>query len=187
VAEHWTIFYATKYNFTGDGVMRSIATLIRRFGLEERGAVLVEMTLITPLMIALSAGVFEFGNLIQKKLLVEAGLRDAARYAARCNADFSGLDCLGKAENIALTGSHDGTGSPRISDWTAAMVTVVVRDDQDAHDEATNTLIYRSVTANVRVVRAATSYPYAGTSLLSFLGIGPITLTASHEERVIGW
>ena len=49
---------------------------------------LIEMTLITPLMLAISAGVFEFGNLIQQKLLVEAGLRDGARYASRCNSQM---------------------------------------------------------------------------------------------------
>ena len=59
-----------------------------RFRREQRGTALVEMALIAPLMLILSAGVFEFGNLIHKKLLMEAGLSDAARFAARCNSQL---------------------------------------------------------------------------------------------------
>ncbi len=46
------------------------------------------MALITPLMLLLSAGVFEFGNHDPPKLLMEAGLSDAARFAARCNSQL---------------------------------------------------------------------------------------------------
>src|SRR4029079_14292798 len=62
-----------------------LSRYLSRFRRDQRGAVIVEMTLITRLMLVLSAGVFEFGNLIHDKLLMEAGLTDAARYAARCN------------------------------------------------------------------------------------------------------
>ena len=57
-------------------------------------------------MIGLSAGVFEFGQLFYQKLLMEAGLRDGGRYAARCNPDFytaGGLSCEQIARNIAAT------------------------------------------------------------------------------------
>ena len=69
--------------------MRRLLRHLKRFRREERGAILVEMTLITPLMIVLSAGVFEFGNLIHQKLLIEAGLRDYyLAEAERLRADF---------------------------------------------------------------------------------------------------
>lgn len=175
--------------------MRTVLQHLSIFGREERGAVLVEMTLITPLMIALSAGVFEFGNLIHQKLLIETGLNDGARYAARCNPDFyeakvgeTIFSCEQIAANIASTGTWDGSGGSRVVGWTAADVSV----DRDYLDipvttDAAGNQNYRSATASVRTVRVSTSFEYEGTSLLSYLGLNPITLTGAHEERVIGW
>lgn len=170
---------------------RNLLPVLKTFGRDQRGAVLVEMTLITPLMIALSAGVFEFGNLIHQKLLIEAGLKDAARYAARCNPTFyqpGGLTCEQVAANIAATGSWNGTGAARVAGWAGADVTVnrdfltiPITTDADGNQN------YRSSTADVRTVRVSTSFVYTGTSLLSYLGLSPITLTGAHEERVIGW
>ncbi|TIT92922.1 MAG: pilus assembly protein [Mesorhizobium sp.] len=165
-----------------------LGSLLDKFRRDERGAMLVEMTLITPLMISLSAGVFEFGNLIEKKLLIEAGLRDAARYTARCKQSFSGVDCQTVAANIAATATVDGTGTPRVSGWSAANVTVQptyltvpITTDGSGNQN------YRSSDANVYTVRVSTSFTYTGVSLLAYLGIGPITLTGAHEERYIGW
>ena len=146
------------------------------------------MTLITPLMISLSAGVFEFGNLIHQKLLIEAGLRDAARYAARCNPAFSGLNCETIARNLAVTGTTNGSGAARVPGWAAADVTV----DRDyltvpVTVDVDGNLNYRSTSANVYTVRVTTNFDYDGVSLLNYLGLSPITLTGSHEERVIGW
>lgn len=172
-------------------VFRELSATVKQFRHEEHGSVLVEMTLITPLMIALSAGVFEFGNLIHQKLLIESGLRDAARYAARCNPDFytpSGTTCEQIAANIASTGTWDGTGGARVAGWGSADVTVdrgyltiPITVDADGNQN------YRSATANVRTVRVSTSFEYDGTSLLLYLGLSPIILTGAHEERVIGW
>ncbi|WP_245454840.1 TadE/TadG family type IV pilus assembly protein [Mesorhizobium sp. M3A.F.Ca.ET.080.04.2.1] len=63
-----------------------LSRIVKRFRSDQHGTVLVEMTLVAPLMLLLSAGVFEFGNLIHDKLLMEAGLTDGARFAARCNS-----------------------------------------------------------------------------------------------------
>lgn len=175
-------------SFTGDVVYR-VLRLLERFRRDERGAVLVEMTLITPLMISLSAGVFEFGNLIHQKLLIEAGLRDGARFAARCNQTFNpALDCVAYARNIAATGTYNGTGAARVAGWAAADVTVdtdylaiAITTDADGYQN------YRSSGPFVYTVRVNTSFTYAGTSLLAYLGLAPITLTGAHEERYIGW
>ena len=161
--------------------MNFIARLIEKFRRDERGAVLVEMTLITPVMLALSTGVFEFGNLIHQKLLIEAGLRDAGRYYARCSTGA----CDTIAKNIAVFGNGGGTGTARVSTWTTTMVTVATIA-RPAVDGA-GVRLYRSDEVNVETVRITTSFPYTATSLLSYLGIGPFTISASHEERVIGW
>ncbi|MER8437775.1 TadE/TadG family type IV pilus assembly protein [Mesorhizobium sp. M1322] len=179
-------------------MIRTLCRHLDRFRRDSRGAVLVEMTLITPLMLILSAGVFEFGNLIHKKLLMEAGLSDAARFAARCNSQlytsypgFTAINCADIAANIAVFGNVAMTGSPRISDWEKSggasnNATVTIAAPASCRDAVVAGVTqYRSTTAQVCIVRAVGNYPYAGVGMLSFIGIGPITLTGSHEERLI--
>ena len=166
--------------------MRSLLGNLKNFGREERGAVLVEMTLITPLMIVLSAGVFEFGNLIHQKLLIEAGLRDAARYAARCTTAVTGVDCLANARNIAAFGSVAGT-TARVSGWDDADVVIATYTTANNVDPVTGLQDYRGTGAQVITVRATAAVPYAPVGLLAVIGIGAITLNASHEERFIGY
>ncbi|MDX8455534.1 pilus assembly protein [Mesorhizobium sp. VK9D] len=174
-------------------MLSALNSILRKFGREERGAVLVEMTLITPLMISLSAGVFEFGNLLHEKLLIEAGLNDGARYAARCNQAFNAtLNCATYAANIAATGTYNCGGdcsiASRVPGWLPANVTVdlnylVIPVTTDANGFQN----YHSSSSTVRVVRLSTSFTYAGVSLLDYLGLGPITFSSAHEERYIGW
>lgn len=163
-----------------------------RFRRDERGAVLVEMTLIAPLMIVLSAGVFEFGNMIHQKLLMQAGVNDAARFAARCNSqmytDFglAAINCADIAANIAVYGNPDGTGSPRVVGWAKTDVTVDVANVADCHDAVVGGVTqYRSVTAQVCIVKVTNSKLYSDLGMLSIIGIGPITLNGTHEERLI--
>ncbi|WP_292166257.1 TadE/TadG family type IV pilus assembly protein [Mesorhizobium sp.] len=164
---------------------------LHRFRREQRGTALVEMALIAPLMLVLSAGVFEFGNLIHKKLLMEAGLSDAARFAARCNSQMytkAGLtiDCADIASNIAVFGNAAGTGSARIAGWQKANVTVTIAASGSCHDAVVAGVTqYRSTTAQVCIVRAAGTLAYSGIGMLSLVGIGPMTLNGFHEERLI--
>ncbi|MCV3240678.1 TadE/TadG family type IV pilus assembly protein [Mesorhizobium sp. ZC-5] len=172
---------------------RRLSIFSQRFRRDEHGSALVEMTLIAPLMIALSAGVFEFGNLIHQKLLIEAGLRDGARYASRCNSQmysdygFAAIDCAANAENIALYGNIADTGTVRVPGLTADNITIDIAnlvDCENAVDGAGVTQ-YRSVTPLVCIVRASSTFDYPGVGLLDLLGIGPITLNGVHEERII--
>ncbi|PAQ07486.1 pilus assembly protein TadE [Mesorhizobium temperatum] len=164
---------------------------LHRFRREQRGTALVEMALIAPLMLILSAGVFEFGNMIHKKLLMEAGLSDAARFAARCNSQLytkAGLtiNCADTATNIAVFGNAAGTGNARIVGWQKANVTVTIAASGSCHDAVVaGVTLYRATTAQVCIVRAAGTLAYGGIGMLSLVGIGPMTLNASHEERLI--
>lgn len=151
---------------------------------------MVEMTLVAPLMLTLSAGVFEFGNLIHDKLLMEAGLTDGARFAARCNsqiytdAGLAAIDCASIATNIAVYGNVAGTGSPRVPNWQTANVTVTI--GTSCHNAVVGGVTqYRSATAQVCIVEADGTYPYSGVGLLSLVGFGTINLTGSHQERLM--
>jgi len=170
---------------------------LKRFRREHRGTAIVETALILPLMVPLSAGVFEFGNLIHDKLLMEAGLTDAARFAARCNSQMytdnglAAINCATIAANIAVFGNAGGTGNPRVKGWqkaggTSNNATVTIAASGSCHDAVVSGVTeYRSTTAQVCIVRATGAYPYSGIGMLSLLSIGPITLNGSHEERLI--
>ncbi|WP_292101456.1 TadE/TadG family type IV pilus assembly protein [Mesorhizobium sp.] len=172
-------------------MLRSIASHLRAFRRDQRGAVLVEMTMITPLMLFLSAGVFEFGNLIHDKLLMEAGLTDGARFAARCNSQMytdAGLaiNCADIATNIAVYGKATvaQTDTPRIAGWQKANVTVnMAFSCTDA--VVAGVTRYRSTTTQVCTVRAAGTFAYTGVGMLALVGVGPITLSGHHDERLI--
>lgn len=160
-----------------------LKSAVARFRASERGAALVEMTLITPFMLLLAAGVFEFSNIMHSKLLIETGLRDGTRYIARCYHGNTLGAC--QTDGIAIA-ANAGVGTPRVPNWTTGNITVTYQTTPITVDE-NGLQNYRSSSAQVRVVRMETSYAYTGTGLWNFLGFGALTLPAAHEERVVGW
>ena len=167
-------------------MVRLIARHLRRFRRDQRGTVLIEMAIVAPLMLLLSAGVFEFGNLIHDKLLMEAGLDDAARFAARCNSQIYTqanltINCATVAKNIAEHGNVGGTGTARVPGLNVTINTSTCYNTVDVN----GVVLYLSTTSQVCVVTASGTYAYSDIGMLSLLGIGPITLTASHQERFI--
>ncbi|KUM25667.1 pilus assembly protein TadE [Mesorhizobium loti] len=171
-----------------------LSRTLNRFHRDERGTVLVELAVVAPLMFLISAGVLEFGNLIHDKLLMEAGLSDGARFAARCNsqlytnAGLAAIDCAKIATNIAVFGNVTGTPPARVFGWQTANVTVTIADPttcKNAVDPTTGTVLYLSTTSQVCIVTASGTLAYSGVGLLSLLNLGPITLNASHQERLI--
>ena len=163
--------------------MTKLGQIIRRFHGDERGAALVEVAITAPLVLLLSAGVFEFSNILNTRLLLEAGVEDAARYMARCSSDWD--TCKGRAQNLAANGAVVG-GSARVAEWLPATVDITPTSTP-ATDVSTGTQLYLSNTSMVVVVDVSTSYSYPDVGFLSYLGFGALTLSVSHQERVIGW
>lgn len=164
--------------------MTRFGKIIGRFHGDENGAALVEAAITIPLVLLLSAGVFEFSNILNTRLLLEAGVEDAARYMARCSSDWA--TCKGRAENLAANGVV-ANGSARVTGWLPAAVVITTARSLDAVDVATGTQLYLSSKSTVDVVDVTTSYSYSGFGFLSYLGFSPLTLSVSHQERVIGW
>ncbi|WP_217578625.1 TadE/TadG family type IV pilus assembly protein [Mesorhizobium sp. GbtcB19] len=164
--------------------MLALRHIIGHFRSDEDGAVLVEMALLTPFLLLLSAGVFEFSNALNTRMLLDAGVRDAARYMARCSSDWD--TCSGLAKNLAVNGAVTG-GSARVTGWTVDEVTINKPVSLQAIDPATGTELYLSATANVDVVKVSTSYPYQDLGLWFYLGFPQLHLSVFHEERVLGW
>ncbi|AZO41665.1 pilus assembly protein [Mesorhizobium sp. M7D.F.Ca.US.005.01.1.1] len=155
-----------------------------RFHHDEQGAALVEIAIVTPLVLLLSAGVFEFSNIFNTRLLLEAGVEDASRYMARCSSDWD--TCSALATNLAVNGAVTN-GSQRVTGWTVDQVHITKAQSIQAIDTATGTQLYLSSTGTVIVVQVSTDYPYPTLGLWSYLGFANLTLTVFHQERVLGW
>ncbi len=158
-----------------------------------RGSVMVEMAAILPFLMALGCGVFEFGAFFYQYQMVEAGVRDAARYMARVTDTASSLTpCdpvvlaskVANAKDIAVMGVIGGA-TKRVSWWNEADVTV------DYATTIANPMIggyptYRGPRTGIRIINVSTSASYPGVGFLSFLGLSPPTISLSHQERCIG-
>lgn len=144
---------------------------------------MVEIAVVTPFVLLLAAGVFEFSNIFNTRLLLEAGVEDASRYMARCSSDWD--TCSALAINLAVNGAVTN-GSARVTGWTTGQVSITKEKSLQAID-STGTELYLSSTGTVIVVQVKTSYPYPTLGLWSYLGFGNVKLTAFHQERVLGW
>ncbi|MDX8463432.1 TadE/TadG family type IV pilus assembly protein [Mesorhizobium humile] len=165
-------------------MLAALKHIIQRFNSDVDGAALVEVAIVTPFVLLLAGGVFEFGNILNTRMLLDAGVKDAARYMARCSSDWD--TCKGLAQTLAANGAINGT-SARVSGWLPSQVTITPVSSTPAIDPATGTELYLSSTANVVVVEVSTSYPYPDLGFWSYLGFGQISLSVSHQERVFGW
>lgn len=163
--------------------MVSTATLdqIRK---DERGAALVELSIVVPFIVVLGLGVMEFANYFLNYQLVQSGVRDAARFAASLPYDSTNKTRHDAAiRNLAVTGVTTG-GTMRVPWWSTTDVTV-------AWGSVANPTLggggqsYR-YSGDVPVVTVSTSVGYPSLGFLGFIGLGSITLQASHKERVFG-
>jgi Flp pilus assembly protein TadG len=149
---------------------------------DERGVAAVEAALSFPFLIAVSAGLFEFGSIFYNYQLMQTGVRDAGRYLSRA-PDLAAAE--ENAKRLALTGSIL-TGQPaRVSWWKPEHVQVAYRTTANPRDATTGLRNYRSGDT-VTTIRVSTTVPYQGMGLLSAIGLGPIQISTAHEERYVG-
>lgn len=143
---------------------------------DESGAIFVETLLVIPVVTILAIGILEFGNILWQRHQVETGVRDAARYWARCRPSFSTCNIM-TAKHIAFYGTPDPSGGQalRVPGWympdtisisPATPPTAVSSDD---------------------IVTVTGSAAYQGSVFARALSIGNVTLTYTHEQRYLGW
>lgn len=154
--------------------LRRCCARLRR---NEDGAVLVETIITLPVILVFLVGLLEFSSLLLAKLHVETGLKDAARYMARCNP--SG-DCNPTwARNIAVFGHPNPPGGtpPRVHGWSSGAIDILGPSSRPLPDVAGQ---------NRDVIRVFTNFNFPGSPLIGLLGLGGgIPIRASHEERVV--
>ncbi len=159
-----------------------IASRFSRFGRDTRGVAAIEAGLAFPFLVLFGAGLFEYGGLFYNYQLVQTGLRDGARYLARV-ADPKAAEPA--ARNLALRGTVDTTGNPRIRWWQPADIQITYRTIPNPVDAETGRRLYRGDDP-LTVIRVSTSVSYEGLGLLNAVGLGPIAVKAAHEERYVG-
>lgn len=155
------------------GSSKSIRPLAR----DEAGAALIEFTILAPFLISLALGMTELGRFLYQYQMVLEGLRDAGRYIARL--DPTNGTNQSNAANLAVTATIDGTGAVRVPGWTAGNVSFLITDVSNTSGT------YRGP-ANIQVIEVRTTFNYSSVGFLSALGLGPISVAAAHEQRVIG-
>lgn len=177
-----------------------IGEVKKSFQKDERGAALLEMSVVFPVLLTISLGVIEFGNAIYSQHAIFNGVRDAARYVAGLpQVDSTGNSLVSanntKAINIAVWGTTTNATSDtcasgstaamklsrRVSWWcNASNVAVSYTNFNNA-----GVKLYRGG-AIIQTVTVTATVPYQQLGFLSYLGLIAPTLNVSHTERVYG-
>jgi hypothetical protein len=150
---------------------------------DEHGGSLLEMGIVTPVLLAIALGIFEFGNALYQYHLITAGVRDAGRYLAGLNSRNAAT--RQDAKEIAVYGSLTSTDK-RVEWWSTDDVSVRYcingseEGDLEPDCPCDGTL---SLRGGANKVCVSTTVAYADLGFLEHYGLGPITITTAHEER----
>jgi Flp pilus assembly protein TadG len=78
----------------------------------ERGAELIELALVLPLLLLVFAGIVDFGLLLQRMLTVSNAAREGARIAVLANSTYTQTDVQNRVTDYVRQGTGDNTLSP---------------------------------------------------------------------------
>lgn len=153
---------------------------IGRFATSDRGSVLTETIIAVPLLTILAVGMLEFGNMLWQRHQMQVGVRDAARYWARCRPGTDPANpvmrcSLATARNLAFYGNPAGTGALRVPGWDNASELTITPATPPAVPTATDLVV------------ATAAFPYQGSPLFSVLGLGSVELGYTYTLRYNGW
>ncbi|MCI2400419.1 pilus assembly protein [Aliiroseovarius sp. N1Y82] len=128
----------------------------------------------------MTLAILEFGNVLWQRQQVQTGVRDAARYWARCKPvvpSFASNCTIDKARNVAFYGNPEGTPPRRIPNWGQASQLTILPTKANLPGAPTETdLVY---------VRA--ELDYSGSPLFNLLALGTVTIVYAQYQRYIGW
>lgn len=160
----------------------------RAFHKDQRGAAAAEFALILPMMLIIALSFYEAGRVFWSYNIVQSAARDAARYAARlpvtCAGSAGTFDdgaAMGQVQNLARTGTIDGTGDPLVPGWTNnASVTVAI---DCSYDNSAQTMkgIYTDH-ANIPAITVTAAAPYGLLFGGLFGGLDIPTVTVSNAQ-----
>jgi Flp pilus assembly protein TadG len=165
--------------------------IVRGAWRDKDGSALLEASLLTPLLVSLYFGVFDFSWYFYNQQLVEAGVRDAARYMARieltggntnpcAQKDPGGVLYQTDAANIAVTAQTSG-GTARVTGWTASDVTISC-----VASPSLGTGFYADGSASMMIIYVTTSFVDPSLGFFAAIGLSTPSLSFTHQERFIG-
>ncbi|UTY46597.1 TadE/TadG family type IV pilus assembly protein [Sinorhizobium fredii] len=139
------------------------------------GAVLAEALVAVPFVTLFAVGILEFGSIMWERMQIDAGLRDAGRYLSRCrptSPTYTATCSAATAKTIAYYGTQTPAAGTalRVPGWGPGLADITVTP---VSADGTITL--------------ATAHLYETSPLFGWLGIDAVTISASHEERYMGW
>jgi TadE-like protein len=179
------------FSYIGEIVTaKSRYSFFRCFWRDRQGVAFLELTLLFPLLLALSLGVFEFGRGLQHYHAVNKAARDAARYLARvpatCPSAGTGNGTVAanfqtNARNLALTGQISG-GTPIISYWTNPSTIAI---SVDCIDRTSQTPALRGADF-IPVMHVLATVPYGDLGFLTILGLSGFSFRVEHGQLHIG-
>ncbi len=146
---------------------------------DQQGVILVEALVVAPVLIILTFGLLEFGNMLWQRMQLQTGVRDAARYWSRCANAISGVTCSQEiARNIAFYGQPTVGDFERVAGWNDASELTITPATPPSPPGGS---------AAISVVTVTGRTQYQGSPALGFiLGTAP-TIEYSYEMRFIGW
>src|SRR5262245_30347122 len=166
----------------------SLLSKMHKLVRDQTGSLLVEATLLTPVLLVLFLGVFEFSYIFYQQQLIEIGVRDAARYLSRTSEanPCSDLTQLANAKNLATTGSIDASTPSRVCTagtcWGAGSVNITCALSTDPGSYLLPTLTM----GTPYIITVNTSFPDPSWRFFGFLGLNPPNISFTHSERSIG-
>jgi Flp pilus assembly protein TadG len=161
---------------------KTIARTAQSLWRNREGGALVEATVLVPVLFTLIFGVYEFSWVFYDHQLVSAGIRDAARYASKSPSPCDGTTTT-DVQNLATTGTVDGTGAHRITGrngwyWDGATVSVACTsiDNTGGTYRGGNT---------ITIVTVSTNFPDNSLGFFPYLGVTAPHIAVSHSERAV--
>lgn len=161
----------------------------RPFHKNERGSAAAEFALILPMMLTIVFSIYEAGRVFWSYNIVQSAARDAARYGARLDVTCSGstgafddTTATAAIQNLARTGTVDGSGDPLVPGWTDnSSVTVSIACVSKTSGSVTFGGRYDGQTS-IPVVTVAAAAPYGMLFGGLFGGMTIDTVSVSNEE-----
>lgn len=167
-----------------------------------RGAVMVELALILPLLVLLVFGITEIGRALYQQNTLAKAVETGARFLSRsagalkivddqCNEVASLWDpAMQRAKNLVVYGNEAGNGVPLLPYLTVETVSVLIDPDAQYSEWVKGGTTYASKAACV--IRVTANVPFdtlmgEGRCIAPYLCLPkPIMLNAAVEERWIG-
>lgn len=152
----------------------------------QKGAAMVEMAMVVPILLILAFGIIELGRALYQHNSLGKATETAARYLTRswgavddeCQPLGAWDTSVAIAKNLTVYGNESGTGNPVVSGLAPVDVTVQLL-------AGTVTGVEDPV-CYIRVESEVDFHSVFGDRIVPFMNLGPIRLSAKREMRYIG-